>query len=306
MRLFYVGCYSYCGGNIMIQSLPTNRGRLLVACLDQPGIVASISSFLQKQGANIVQSDQYTTDPEGGMFFMRIEFDWSSKNDHFDQIKERFVEIASEFKFDWRMERATRKKKMVIFVSKENHCLLELLWKWKAGELHVDIPLVISNHPDQKEEVEGYGIPFVHIPVEKGRKQEAERKAIDLIKEHDADFVVLARYMQILSPTFVQEFPKKIINIHHSFLPAFIGANPYAKAFERGVKLIGATAHYVTDDLDEGPIIEQDIMRVNHRYSSAELKVAGRNVERIALARAVNWHHEDRVIIHGNKTIVFS
>ncbi|MDQ0208172.1 formyltetrahydrofolate deformylase [Alkalicoccobacillus murimartini] len=290
----------------MIQSLPNNRGRLLVACKDQPGIVATISSFLQKQGANIVQSDQYTTDPEGGMFFMRVEFDWSTKGDDFNQIREDFQSIASAFQFDWRMERATRKKKMVIFVSKENHCLLELLWKWKAGELHVDIPLVISNHPDQQEEVESYGIPFVHIPVEKGKKQEAEQKAIQLIKEHEADFIVLARYMQILSPNFVQSFPKKIINIHHSFLPAFIGANPYAKAFERGVKLIGATAHYVTDDLDEGPIIEQDIMRVNHRYSSDELRVAGRNVERIALARAVVWHHEDRVIIHGNKTVVFS
>ncbi|TSB48104.1 formyltetrahydrofolate deformylase [Alkalicoccobacillus porphyridii] len=290
----------------MTHLIPDNRGRLLVACSDQPGIVASISSYLQQQGANIVQSDQYTTDPEGGMFFMRIEFDWSTERNSFLEIKEGFKKVAADFQFDWRMEQAVRKKRMVIFVSKESHCLLELLWKWKANELHVEIPLVISNHADHQKEVESYGIPFHHIPVEKGKKQEAEKRAIELIKEHDIDFVVLARYMQILSPTFVQTFAHKIINIHHSFLPAFIGANPYAKAFERGVKLIGATAHYVTDDLDEGPIIEQDIMRVNHRYSSEDLRIAGRNVERVALARAVMWHHEDRVIIHGNKTVVFS
>ncbi len=194
---------------------------------------------------------------------------------------------------------------MALFVSKENHCLSELLWKWKAGELVADIPLVISNHDDNRTEVESYGIPFFHIPSTKNNRKEAEEEALTLLSEHRIELVVLARYMQILTPNFVSAYPYKIINIHHSFLPAFIGANPYAKAFERGVKLIGATAHYVTDDLDEGPIIEQDIMRVNHRHTASDLRIAGRNIERIALARAVSWHLNDQLLVHGNKTIVF-
>lgn len=194
---------------------------------------------------------------------------------------------------------------MAIFVSKEEHCLLELLWKWRSGELAVDIPLVISNHPTLRHTVESYGIPYYHIPVTPETKEEAEKEAIALLHEYDVDFIVLARYMQILSPAFVETFPQRIINIHHSFLPAFIGANPYAKAFERGVKLIGATAHYVTNELDEGPIIEQDVLRVNHRYTTNDLKVTGRQIERIALARAVKWHIEDRIIVHENKTVVF-
>lgn len=283
----------------------TNEVRLLISCLDKPGIVSSVSTFLLEHQANIIQSDQYTTDPSGGMFFMRIEFDLYGQDQSFEQVREAFQEIAQTFEMDWRMELASRQKKMAIFVSKEDHCLLELLWKWRAAELQVDIPLVISNHEDLRSEVEGYGIPFYHIPVTKATKAAAEQQAIDLIKEHQIDFIVLARYMQILSPIFVQAFPKQIINIHHSFLPAFIGANPYAKAFERGVKLIGATAHYVTDDLDEGPIIEQDVLRVNHRYTTEQLRVAGRQVERIALSRAVSWHNNDQIIVHGNKTVVF-
>ncbi|WP_332633821.1 formyltetrahydrofolate deformylase [Halalkalibacter flavus] len=279
--------------------------RLLISCHDQPGIVSAVSTFLHQYKANIVQSDQYSTDPSGGMFFMRVEFEMLDPDFDITMIRTAFTEIGLSFEMDWRMELASRKKKMAIFVSKEDHCLLELLWRWRAGEIDVDIPLVISNHPDLKEQVESYGIPFFHIPVTKATKQQAEQEAIQKLHEHNIDFIVLARYMQILSPDFVGTFPKRIINIHHSFLPAFIGANPYAKAFERGVKLIGATAHYVTDDLDEGPIIEQDVLRVNHRYTTEQLRVAGRNVERIALARAVTWHINDQIIVHGNKTVVF-
>lgn len=281
------------------------RAKLLISCLDRPGIVSTVSTFLHQYKANIVQSDQYSTDPSGGMFFMRIEFDLFEESYEFEVVRKAFTEIASSFNMDWSMDLASRRKKMAIFVSKEDHCLLELLWKWRAGELAVDIPLVISNHDNLKDDVEAYGIPFFHIPVSKATKEEAEQEAIAKLKEHDVDFIVLARYMQILSPDFVGTFPKRIINIHHSFLPAFIGANPYAKAFERGVKLIGATAHYVTNDLDEGPIIEQDILRVNHRYTTEQLRVAGRNVERIALSRAVTWHANDQIIVHGNKTVIF-
>ncbi|WP_227936549.1 formyltetrahydrofolate deformylase [Alkalihalobacillus deserti] len=281
------------------------RAKLLISCLDRPGIVSTVSTFLHQYKANIVQSDQYSTDPSGGMFFMRIEFDLFEDSYEFNIVRQAFSEIASSFDMDWSMELASRRKKMAIFVSKEDHCLLELLWKWRAGELMVDIPLVISNHINLKDDVEAYGIPFFHIPVNKANKEEAEREAISMLHKYDVDFIVLARYMQILSPDFVGTFPKKVINIHHSFLPAFIGANPYAKAFERGVKLIGATAHYVTNDLDEGPIIEQDILRVNHRYTTEQLRVAGRNVERIALSRAVTWHANDQIIVHGNKTVIF-
>lgn len=290
----------------MIVTKQENRARLLISCPDKPGIVSSVSNFLFHHGANIVQSDQYTTDPIGGMFFMRIEFDVQDFDTSFPSIESNFRQVAEMFQIDWRLESAKRIKKIAIFVSKEDHCLLELLWKWRSGELAVDIPLVISNHPDLQEITESFGIPYYHIPVTKETKQEAEQEAIRLLKEHEIDFIVLARYMQILSPAFVEQFPNKIINIHHSFLPAFIGANPYAKAFQRGVKLIGATAHYVTNDLDEGPIIEQDVLRVDHSYSIEDLKIAGRNIERSTLYRAVQWHNEDRIIVYDNKTIVFA
>ncbi|RSL34228.1 formyltetrahydrofolate deformylase [Salibacterium salarium] len=290
----------------MHQSNTSNRARLLISCSDQPGIVASVSKYLHENKANIVQSDQYSTDPEGGMFFMRIEFDLPSFQETYDTILEQFPAIAEQFNMSWRLEQERKTKKMAVFVSKEDHCLLELLWKWRSGELEVDIPVVISNHADLKDIVESYGITFHHIPVTKETKPEAEHKAKQVLHYYNVDFIVLARYMQILSSNFVQAYRHKVINIHHSFLPAFIGANPYKKAFERGVKLIGATAHYITDDLDEGPIIEQEILRVNHRYSAEDLKIAGRNVEKIALARAVDWHINDKILVHENKTLVFN
>lgn len=289
----------------MIEKSTFNRCRLLISCSDQPGIVANVSDFLHKQGANIVQSDQYTTDPEGGMFFMRVEFDLYDSSISLIKIEKEFQAIAEKFEMDWRIETKRKRKKMAIFVSKEDHCLLELLWRWRSGEIEVDIPVVISNHPDLKDVVKSYGIDFYYIPITKETKLEREKETIQLLHKYEIDFIVLARYMQILSSQFVSAYKNRIINIHHSFLPAFVGANPYQKAFDRGVKLIGATAHYVTDELDEGPIIEQEVLRVNHRFSVSELKSVGKNVEKIALARAVEWHVDDKILVFENKTVVF-
>lgn len=281
-----------------------DRARLLIACPDQVGIVAAVSHFLFSQGANIVQSDQYSTHPENGCFFMRVEFDVLDLEERYEELKERFQETATSFGMTWSLVEAKKRKRVAIFVSKEEHCLLELLWQWKSGMLHADIEMVISNHPDLREVVESFQIPFHHVPVSRERKQEVEAEQVALLQQN-IDIIVLARYMQILSPRFLQEYPQRIINIHHSFLPAFVGAKPYEQAYQRGVKLIGATAHYVTEELDAGPIIEQDVQRVTHQNDTEELKQIGRQVERTVLARAVRWHLEDRVLVFQNKTIVF-
>ncbi|MEH7346171.1 formyltetrahydrofolate deformylase [Bacillus sp. JJ1532] len=281
-----------------------NRGVLLISCPEKPGIISIISNFLLEHQANIVHFDQHTTDPQAGRFFMRIEFDLQNFDTSIEGLEQDLHDIAQNHSMDWQLSSSKKRKRMAIFVSKMDHCLLELIWRWKSKELPVDIPLVISNHAHLADEVESYGLPFYHIPLTHETKQEAEQKTLELL-DGKVDFIVLARYMQILSPNFISKYPNQIINIHHSFLPAFVGANPYVRAFNRGVKLIGATAHYVTNDLDEGPIIQQDVLRVNHRYSSEDLKVAGRHVERTVLAEAVAWHVEDRVLVHGNKTIVF-
>jgi len=284
----------------------SERVRILISCQDQPGIVAAVSQLLYQNGGNIVQSDQHTTDPIGGMFFMRIEADIHDFELNKQKITQEFQHLAKQFSLNWRMERASKKKQLAIFVSKEDHCLLELLWQQKAGHLDAEFALVISNHPDVREIVEEMDIPFYHFPVKANNKQEIENLQIELIQKYQVDVIVLARYMQILSAEFTKTFPNQIINIHHSFLPAFIGANPYARAYDRGVKLIGATAHYVTNELDEGPIIEQDVQRVNHRDQLDDLKKIGKYIERTVLAKAVKWHVEDRVLAYGNKTIVFS
>lgn len=283
----------------------TNRAKLLISCPERPGIISTISHFLFEHKANIVQFDQHTTDPKSGIFFMRIEFDLEDMLSLFEKLEQDMAGIAQEYHMDWHLATEKKTKRMAIFVSKADHCLLELLWRWKAKEINVDIPMVISNHRELQDLVESYGVSFYHIPLSKETKERAEQQALELL-EGNVDFIVLARYMQILSPGFIARYPNRIINIHHSFLPAFVGANPYARAFNRGVKLIGATAHYVTNELDEGPIIEQDILRVNHRYTADELKVAGRQVERNVLAQAVAWHAEDRLMVYGNKTIVFA
>jgi formyltetrahydrofolate deformylase len=282
-----------------------NRGRLLVSCPDQPGIVSAISQYLFSHNANIIESSQYSTNPEHGIFFIRIEFECPFLKEKANEMEQQFSEIAARFSMDWTLTPVYKVKKTAIFVSKELHCLLELLWEWQSGDLMTDIALVISNHEEAREVVEGLKIPFYYIAANKEIRKEAEKQQLDLLQEHEVDVIVLARYMQILTPSFVAANPNKIINIHHSFLPAFIGARPYERAYERGVKLIGATSHYVTNDLDEGPIIEQDIARVDHRANVDSLKKIGRSVERSVLARAVKWHLEDRIIVHKNKTIVF-
>lgn len=283
----------------------SDRGRLLITCPDRPGIVAAVSQCLFEQGANIVHSDQHTTDPEGGVFFMRIEFDLPELDSRGAELERIFEPIARRFRMDWRLANAARVKRIAIFVSKEDHCLLELLWCWKAKDLAADIAMVMSNHPDLRGLVETYGIPFHHIAVTRERHDQAEAAQLQLV-EGKVDLIVMARYMRILSPSFIRRFPNRIINIHHSFLPAFVGADPYTQAHSRGVKLIGATAHYATDALDAGPIIEQDVERVDHRHNVEDLKRIGRHVERMVLARAVAWYLEDKVLVHGNKTVVFA
>ncbi len=284
--------------------METGVKRLLVWCADRPGIVAAVSAFLFDAGANIVTSDQHSSDPEGGQFFLRMEFTLPADRD-LHQLSARFGdEVAGRFEMGFRFWDANERKRLAVLVSRYDHCLQDLLWRWKRDELEAEIVLVASNHPDLRADVEFFGLPFYHVPVDRENKGEAEQHLLSLLVG-DCDLVVLARYMQILSGDFLERVAVPVINIHHSFLPAFAGAGPYARAKERGVKLIGATAHYVTEELDAGPIIEQDVIRVSHRDSVAELERQGQDIERTVLARAVQWHCQDRVIRHGNTTVVF-
>ena len=290
----------------MNSSTLATTARLLITCADRPGIVSAVTSFLYTHGANINTLDQHTTDPEGGAFFMRLEFQTPHLDLSRGALEKNFQEVvANNFGMTWKISYAADRKKTAILVSKYDHALMELLWRWKRGELYTDLTMVISNHEDLRGAVEGFGIPYHHVPVTPDTKEEAETEMLNLL-DGQADLVILARYMQIITPKFIDTFPEKIINIHHSFLPAFVGANPYLRAYERGVKLIGATAHYVTEELDAGPIIEQDVLRVSHRDTVPYLKRIGEDVERHVLARAVKWHLEDRIIPYGNKTVVFS
>jgi formyltetrahydrofolate deformylase len=279
--------------------------RLLVVCPDRPGIVAAVSSFLFERGANILDSAQHSTDPRGGTFLMRMEFALDRAAGARTELEAAFADrVAPRFSMDWRFSYGDERKRIAILVSREDHCLLDLLWRWRRNELDADMALVISNHPHLEPDVAAFGLPFEHVPVEPGRKPEAEARMLELLAGR-ADLIVLARYMQILSGEFLERVGAPLINIHHSFLPAFVGPDPYRRAFDRGVKIIGATAHYVIEELDAGPIIEQDVERVSHRHTLAELERIGRDIERVVLARAVRWHIEDRVIAHGNKTFVF-
>jgi formyltetrahydrofolate deformylase len=280
-------------------------GRLLVSCEDGPGIVAAISGFLHARGANIVQSDQQTTDPVGGRFFLRIVFRMPELPIWLPALEEEFAaEVAERFGMSFRMRAASVPTRVALFVSRYDHCLLDLLWRWRRGELPIDVVQVVSNHPDLQKEVAAFDVPYAHIPVTKATKPEAERQQAELL-EGRVDLVVLARYMQVLTGGFLERIGVPAINIHHSFLPAFAGAGPYEQAKTRGVKLVGATAHYVTEDLDEGPIIEQDVARISHRDRVADITRRGADVERNVLARAVKWHCEDRVLLDGHSTIVF-
>jgi formyltetrahydrofolate deformylase len=276
----------------------------LVQCLDQKGIIAKISDFVFRYDANIIQSDQYTTDSFNGLFFMRVEFCYDPQIVSGHHLEEEFGILARTLNAQWQIHYASTKLRMGILVSKQDHCLVDILYRWKNGELPVDIPFVISNHETVRKTVEHYNIPFYFFPIGTDSKNDQESKVIDLVKK-STDFVVLARYMQVLSENFLKVYDKNIINIHHSFLPSFKGANPYRQAYERGVKVIGATAHYVTGDLDEGPIIDQMVQRVSHRDNVETLIRKGRNLEQLALANALRAHVEHRVIRFRNKTIVF-
>jgi formyltetrahydrofolate deformylase len=281
-----------------------DTARLLIGCQDRAGIVAGVSGFLFAQGANIVSSQQYSTDPTGGRFFLRTEFVLTDPVER-EAFQGRFqAEVASRFGMNWRIRWSGERQRIMILASRQDHCLLELLWRWRRGELDAEIVAVISNHRDLEEETVAAGVEFHHVPILTGEKGRAEATMLDVL-QGNAELLVLARFMQILSGQFLQRVGMPAINIHHSFLPAFAGADPYRRAHERGVKLIGATAHYVTEELDDGPIIEQDVVRVEHRQSSSDLERVGRDVERLVLARAVSMHLDDRVIVDGRRTIVF-
>lgn len=281
-----------------------NTARLLITCEDKPGIVQAVSSFLYHQGANITALDQYATEAQGGRYFMRVEFELDNLQSRKENLTQTFAtNVAERYNMNWRLALVSDVKKVGILVSKVDHALLELLWRHARGGLPCEITTVVSNHEDLRESVENFGIPFVVVPVNKDNKAEAYAKIDEIMQGND--LLILARYMQILSEEFVSKWTMKVINIHHSFLPAFVGANPYKQAYEKGVKLIGATAHYVTADLDQGPIIEQDVERVNHDFTVDQLRELGQDVERNVLARAVKWHLEDRIIVDGNKTVVF-
>ncbi len=278
--------------------------RLLVSCPDRPGIVAAIAQAVFGLGGNIIQSDQHTTDPSGGAFFMRVEFDLPESVDRaalaavVDRLTQTFAMQAT-------VRFADEIKRAALFVSRLDHCLVDLLWRWKAGDLPMTIPLIVSNHPDLKPVADAFGVPFAVYPITQGSKRHQEDDVLQRL-DGNVDVIILARYMQILTGAFVARYPARIINIHHSFLPAFVGGRPYEQAARRGVKIIGATAHYVTEDLDDGPIIEQDVVRVSHRDGIPDLIRKGKDIEKSVLARAVRWHLEDRLLVYRNRTVVFA
>ena len=280
---------------------------LLIDCPDQRGIVAAVSEFLYQHGANIVHADQHQ-DAELKLFFMRVEWelaDFTLKLDGSGGFDDAFADIATRFAMKVRLERSTRRPRLALFVSKYDHCLADLLYRWHSGELRCDIVAIVGNHRDAEPLAQFYKVPFHHVPVDAANKAGAETQQLALLRREHVDLVVLARYMQVLSPRFVAEYPQRIINVHHSFLPAFIGAKPYHQAHERGVKLIGATSHYVTEQLDDGPIIEQSTSRISHRDQLPELLAKGRELEKEVLSRAVRWHIESRILVYGKKTVIF-
>lgn len=277
---------------------------LLLSCRDATGIVAAVAAFVAGHGGNIIHADQHT-DVEEGWFVQRVEWQLEGFDLDRDTIAGAFAPIAGEYGMQWSLRFSDERRRTAIFVSRQGHCLYDLLGRWELGELPTDVVLVVSNHEDHRTAVERVGVPFHHIGVASDTKAEAEAEARGVLAAHGVDLVVLARYMQILSPAFIAEYPHRIINIHHSFLPAFVGARPYHQAHERGVKVIGATAHFVTADLDAGPIIEQDVARVSHRDAVADLVRKGRDLEQVVLARAVRLYLDNRIVVYGNKTVVF-
>ena len=280
----------------------TGHGILTVTSPDRPGLVAAVTSMLALHGTNIVEAQQHS-EPDTERFFMRVEF--QPRGASFDALSAGMEALAAQYDMEWRLRSTDEPRRFAILVSKYDHCLLDLLWRQRAGEIRAEIPLVVSNHPDLQSVVEGFGIPYVHTPITPDTKADQEQKQLDLLREHRVDFVVLARYMQVLSPVFLAGYPLQVINVHHGLLPSFPGGKPYHQARERGVKVIGATAHYATEELDDGPIIDQEAVTVTHRESVAELIRTGRDAERLVLARAVRAHAEDRVFVDGRRTVVF-
>jgi len=279
---------------------------LLINCPDKKGIIATVTNFILSKKGNTIYIEQHV-DRELKEFFMRLECEFDTDEEKLAAFKESFnTEVAKDYGMHWEMYNPDEKPKMALFVSKYDHCLYDILGRYASGELHVDIPIIISNHNDLKPIADAFNVPFKHIPVTKGNKAEAEAEQLALLKDHNIELIILARYMQILSANFVDQFPNKIINIHHSFLPAFPGAKPYHSAYERGVKIIGATSHYVTSDLDEGPIIEQEIVRVSHVHNVNDFILKGRDLEKIVLSRAIKHHIQRKVLVYNNKTVIFS
>jgi formyltetrahydrofolate deformylase len=283
-----------------------NNAVLLLQCPERIGVVAAVANFIYSQNGSIVHADEHK-DVELGQFMMRVEWALQDFKLPLEHFAHHFEPVAREFDMQWRIAESSFRPKVAIFVSKSGHCLADLLYRHHIGELPCEIPLVISNHDDQHALVEFYKIPFIHMPFVKDKRDAIEQEQFRLLAEHKIELIVLARYMQILSHEFITRYPNRIINIHHSFLPAFIGAKPYHRSYERGVKLVGATSHYVTEVLDEGPIIEQDIVRISHRDTLEDMIRKGGDVERVVLSRAVLWHLENRVIVYGDrKTAVFA
>ncbi|SFD20302.1 formyltetrahydrofolate deformylase [Algibacter pectinivorans] len=283
-----------------------NKITILIHCKDRPNIIASVTNFIAKEGGNIVYIDQHV-DREQNIFFMRLESEFASESFSTNDFKGVFKsELADTFEMKWRIYSSEKKPKMALFISKYDHCLYDLLGRYNSGELNLEIPFIISNHLDLKPIADNFKIPFYHIPVTKATKAEAEDQQLELLEAHNIDFIVLARYMQIVSGKLINKYPNKIINIHHSFLPAFVGAKPYHSAYKRGVKIIGATSHYVTEELDAGPIIEQDVTRVTHAHAISDLISKGRDLEKIVLANAVKLHADRKVMVFNNKTVIFS
>lgn len=278
--------------------------RLVISCPDQVGIVAGVAQYIADKGATIVEANHHT-DPVNGWFFMRHEILASSLKEDLATFEAGFAEIAQQFQMEWFISDSEKPKKIALFASKESHCLADLLHRWHESELPGEVVCVIANHDDLRSMVEWYQVPFHHVPVTPDTKPQAFAQTEALVEQYQADVIVLARYMQILPPQMCADYTGRVINIHHSFLPSFVGAKPYHQANERGVKLIGATCHYVTEVLDAGPIIEQDVIRVNHAHSIEDMKRLGRDVEKTVLSRGLRFHLEDRVLIHGNKTVVF-
>jgi formyltetrahydrofolate deformylase len=277
---------------------------LLLSCKDRPGLISRISHFVFERNGNILDLDEHV-DVGDKYFFIRIAWDMRDFSVPESEVAEAFAPLAKEFSATWRISFAGKNLRVAIFVSKLDHCLQELLWRQRLGEFNIDIPVIISNHQDLEPLAQRYGIAYHVFPITKENKQEQEEKEFSLLNKNRIDTIVLARYMQILTPRFVDRYPNQIINIHHSFLPAFVGSDPYRQAYDRGVKIIGATSHYVTNELDEGPIIEQDIIRISHKDTVSDLMRKGRDLERLILARALYYHSEHRILVHGKKTIVF-